>query len=551
MRISNMRVGMRLAYAFSIILVIMIIMSSSVFLFTKKIQTNVDEILSQYLVKERLVEEWTELLYQSSGKSTSAITTNDAELRKNLLAAVKQIGVRVSEIQSTVTPMIHLGAGKQYLANIDSARANYYAKLKQGMAIADSGEYEKANDFVQAEFLPATNEYCRALTQLLNFQKGLIDDAHEKLNASTYKIIFTMLILSLAGIVFSALTAWFVTGTITHPLKKTVTLIESIANGDLTADIDHNSKDEIGLLITAIRTMVAKIGTTLHKVRTGATHIARAANEIDSGNQDLSSRTEEQAAALQQTAASMEEIKITVRQNADNAGQANDLAQNARLLALEGGKAAESTRVIMNAIQESSRAISEINSVITSIASQTNILALNAAVEAARAGEQGRGFAVVAGEVRNLAQRSSSAAQEIRSLIEETTAKVASGANLVMETNRKIENTIDSVTKVSDLMEEIKTAAEEQNIGIAQISQAITEMDTVTQQNAALVEEAAAGSSNLNEQAKQLSGEVEFFKIQAAKDGVSLSAPLAEARISAPVNARVNLSAREDSWESF
>lgn len=338
--------------------------------------------------------------------------------------------------------------------------------------------------------------------------------------------------------------------------------LAEIGNGNLATTVESDSRNEIGMTIQGLMGMQNNLVTLITKVRNGAENITVGAGEIASGNNDLSSRTEEQAAALQETAASMEQIKMTVRQNADNANQANDLASSAKQLALEGGKAAEETRSIMDAIQESSKAISEINSVITSIASQTNILALNAAVEAARAGEQGRGFAVVAGEVRNLAQRSSTAAQEIRSLIDQTTTKVGNGVQLVIETNKKIENAIDSVTKVSDLMEEIKIAAEEQNVGIAQVSQAITEMDTVTQQNAALVEQAAAASASLNDQAQQLAQEVSFFKLcDSHLTAGKVKAPLAPVRTEkrAAVKKQPVLSstvtkkssASEDNWEEF
>ncbi len=285
-----------------------------------------------------------------------------------------------------------------------------------------------------------------------------------------------------------------------------------IADGDLSVAIDLRKNDEASVLhaIKAMRDSLAKV---VGEVRQGTDTIATASSEIASGNQDLSSRTEQQASSLEQTAASMEELTSTVKQNADNARQANQLAASASEVAVRGGSVVGQVVDTMSAINTSSRKIVDIIAVIDGIAFQTNILALNAAVEAARAGEQGRGFAVVASEVRSLAQRSAAAAKEIKGLIDDSVGKVEAGSQQVAEAGRTMEEIVASVKRVTDIMGEIASASHEQTQGIEQINQAITQMDQVTQQNAALVEEAAVAAGSLQDQAGNLSQLVGVFQL--------------------------------------
>jgi methyl-accepting chemotaxis protein len=287
-----------------------------------------------------------------------------------------------------------------------------------------------------------------------------------------------------------------------------------IANGDLATSVPLKRGDDSSLM-QAIEHMRSSLAKVVDEVRTGTDRIATASSEIATGNQDLSSRTEEQASSLEETAASMEQLTSTVKQNADNARQANQLAVSASEVAIRGGVVVGRVVETMGSINESSRKIVDIIGVIDGIAFQTNILALNAAVEAARAGEQGRGFAVVAAEVRNLAQRSAAAAKEIKGLIERSVGKVGEGSALVAEAGDTMEQIVASVRRVTDIMGEITTASHEQTSGIEQINQAVTQMDQVTQQNAALVEEAAAASQSLQEEAGDLSRVVSVFRLEA------------------------------------
>jgi methyl-accepting chemotaxis protein len=327
----------------------------------------------------------------------------------------------------------------------------------------------------------------------------------------------------IAGLLMAlAIGVWLVRA-ITKPLDEAIEIAGKIAAGNLDQDITVDSTNEMGRLKQALRNMNESLVKIVVQVRTGTDTIASASNQIATGNLDLSSRTEQQAASLEETASSMEELTSTVRQNADNARQADKLAQSASDVAGKGGAVVSEVVETMGSINESSRKIVDIISVIDGIAFQTNILALNAAVEAARAGEQGRGFAVVASEVRNLAQRSAGAAKEIKGLIGDSVEKVDAGSRLVEQAGVTMAEIVESIRRVTDIMGEITAATGEQAAGIEQINQAITQMDDVTQQNAALVEEAAAAAKALQDQAGGLSQLVSVFRVGAQYD-VSMAA---------------------------
>ena len=323
--------------------------------------------------------------------------------------------------------------------------------------------------------------------------------------------------------VLGAVLAIWLARNITGPLAYAVRLARQVAQGDLTARVEVHSKDETGQLLAALKDMNGALLDIVTRVRAGTDTIATASAEINSGNQDLSSRTEQQAGSLEETASSMEELTGTVNQNADNARQASQLAAKASETAERGGAVVAEVVSTMGAINEASRKIADIITVIDGIAFQTNILALNAAVEAARAGEQGRGFAVVAGEVRTLAQRSAAAAKEIKELIGDSVEKVDAGTRLVDQAGATMDEVVGSVRRVTDLVGEIAAASDEQRVGIEQVNQAIGQMDQVTQQNAALVEEAAAAADSMQEQARQLAALVATFETGGAGEGAGLA----------------------------
>ncbi|MBQ4780594.1 HAMP domain-containing protein [Pectobacterium versatile] len=344
------------------------------------------------------------------------------------------------------------------------------------------------------------------IASLLNDQLAA---SQEDIRSATLQMIIAALITLLLGLLIS----WFISRQITTPLGNTLSMAEKIATGDLTMSINTTRKDELGQLMSAMSKMNDNLHNMIDDIRVGVSQISNASSEIVAGNTDLSSRTEQQAAAVEETAASMEQLTATVKQNADNAHHANKLAISASQTAKQGGEQVNNVVQTMTAIESSSKRIAEITSVINSIAFQTNILALNAAVEAARAGEQGRGFAVVASEVRSLAQRSSQAAKEIEGLISESVTQVSRGATLVGNAGKTMNDIVTSITQVHDIMGEIATASDEQSRGISQVSQAIVEMDSTTQQNAALVEQSSAAADSLEEQARLLKQAVSVFRL--------------------------------------
>ncbi len=351
------------------------------------------------------------------------------------------------------------------------------------------------------------------LTNLIEVNSQRVNDRANTLSDGAR---YTIIIVTLCAWIILLVIAFFVTRSIIRPLQQAVAVAGMVAKGDLTQRIEVKGKDETGELLQALKDMNASLAVTVAEVRDATDSIAIGAKQIAAGNNDLSSRTEQQASSLQETASSMEQLTATVKQNADNARQANQLAASASDVAVKGGLVVGQVVQTMDSISASSRKIVDIIGVIEGIAFQTNILALNAAVEAARAGEQGRGFAVVASEVRNLAQRSAAAAKEIKTLIGDSVDKINAGSRLVDEAGATMVGIVTAVKRVTNIMSEIAAASNEQSAGIEQVNRAITQMDEVTQQNAALVEQAAAAAEAMEDQAGVLMAAVSMFNLDGA-----------------------------------
>jgi methyl-accepting chemotaxis protein-1 (serine sensor receptor) len=384
------------------------------------------------------------------------------------------------------------------------------------MKVIRENNVEKIDDLAMKRMSPLFATFDDASNKLEQFQlKSAADTfaASQVFYDRLLKGFTAAIVLGLAFIVFATV---LLLRAIMHPLDQALSHFDEIAAGNLSERIDTSRQDEMGALLSGLSKMQQGLSGTVQSVRTGSTAIAHASAEISSGNTDLSHRTEQQAASLEETASSLEELTATVRQNAQNAREANQLVLSAASVAGKGGELVTQVVVTMDTISASSKRIVDIIGVIDGIAFQTNILALNAAVEAARAGEQGRGFAVVASEVRNLAHRSAAAAKEIKELIATSVSQVEEGAQLVGKAGMTMGDIVDSVGKVTAIMSEIMLAGEEQSAGIDQINQAITTMDATTQQNAALVEEAAAAAESMREQAGQLEALVSTFRLGSA-----------------------------------
>jgi len=388
--------------------------------------------------------------------------------------------------------------------------------VQEALLAAQSGTFDKAESLLIEKARPSYDKMTGSSEKLLTAQievaKGMRSSAQSTFTRNRTLIVGAIVL----GIGVSALLGFLLVRSIVSTLNIAVGIADRIASGELGNNVQSQTNDELGRLLDSLKRMDAKLVDIVSGVRGSADAVGSAARQLSHGNDDLSQRTQQQAAALEETASSMEEMTATVKQNADNARQANQLAVGAREQAERGGAVVHRAIGAMGEINSSSRKIADIISVVDEIAFQTNLLALNAAVEAARAGEQGRGFAVVATEVRNLAQRSASAAKEIKDLIKDSVDKVKVGSELVDESGKTLSEIMESVKKVTDIVAEIAAASEEQSAGIEQVNNAVTQMDSVTQQNAALVEEAAAASKAMEQQSGELAAQIGYFRSDAA-----------------------------------
>ncbi|MEW5836651.1 MAG: methyl-accepting chemotaxis protein [Pseudomonadota bacterium] len=397
---------------------------------------------------------------------------------------------------------------KKYLAS-DSDYASSRKDMEDALKQADPG----SADVLEMEVRPMLLARQDVLDKLMEVQRAETQKIYDAQVARVKVVRAFSLVALVLGMGLALVLALSLSRSIIRTLAYAGRIAREISQGKLGHDIQVNRKDELGELLDAFRTMDLRLSSIVSEVRSGSGEVSTAAQQIARGNDDLSQRTQEQASSLEETASSMEEMTSTVKQNAENASHANQLARGAREQAERGGEVVTQAVVAMKAINDSSRKISDIVSLIDEIAFQTNLLALNAAVEAARAGEQGRGFAVVATEVRNLAQRSANAAKEIKGLIKDSAEKVQNGTALVDQTGKSLAEIVDSVKKVTDIVAEIAAASAEQSAGIDQVNHAVMQMDEMTQQNAALVEQAAAAARAMQEQAAELSQQVGFFQL--------------------------------------
>ena len=437
---------------------------------------------------------------------------------QKLLAEIARIDAgekRISANFALLKAMLSSDMGRASFSEMTALKATYDKGQQAFLQMAATGGTMDATQLLLTSLAVDQQRYIDRVKLFIKGGSLMMDRSSAEAADQYHRKTVIMLAMAALALAFGCVCAYWITRSIVQPLQRAVRIARSVAAGNLETTDEVYSGDEIGQLLSALHEMNDSLSTIVARVRYGADSIAQASSEIATGNLDLSSRTEQQAGSLEETAAAMEQLTATVRHNADNAHQADQLAVSASAVAQQGGAVVGQVVSTMDAINVASKKIVDIISVIDGIAFQTNILALNAAVEAARAGEQGRGFAVVASEVRSLAQRSASAAREIKQLIDASVQQVGIGSKLVEQAGATIADVVDSVKRVSDIVAEISGASREQSAGIGQVNQAITQMDQTTQQNAALVEQAAAAAQSLKDQSATLAQVVSVFRLGA------------------------------------
>ena len=528
MQIDNIRVSRKLWGAFILLMLAMLLISGfQQYRANSSMSAAMDQVVE---IEERISAaiRWRGATETAVNMVMGGAVTTDAVLSQQYDAKVKEIIGGINKIQEGIVAGATAPEEKAALDKVLAERKLVLAATAKTWELKGAGDGVATQQFADNELTPMVARYLKAQDDFV----AVLQKRREEIRAETTqrRVAYAIqgLVVSAVLVVVVLLLAWKLVRSITVPLDEAVETIAAIAAGDLTRELQSTRKDEFGHMLRSLSAMSTRLRGVVSEVRVGVDSVSSASIQIANGNHDLSARTEQTASNLEETAASMEELTATVSQSADTARQANQLAGTAAQAAARGGEVVGQVVTSMQQITDSSRKISDIIGVIDGIAFQTNILALNAAVEAARAGEQGRGFAVVASEVRSLAGRSAEAAKEIKTLISASVENVESGSAQVAQAGQSMEEIVASVRRVSDLIGEITASSTEQRDGIAQVNQAVTHLDQMTQQNAALVEESTAAATSMRDQAQRLAEVVSVFNV-----GAVAAPPAAFARVKA------------------
>jgi methyl-accepting chemotaxis protein len=516
MKLNNLRIAYRLSIGFGAVLALMLVVVTIAYSRFASTNAGLATLLS-YQEQAELTQDWYGKTQLNVARAVAvAKTAGQPEVEAYFSPLVKKTSAEITAIQQKVEAAIVTTEGKDLMAAVAKKRSEYIASRNAVFEMIKNVDHVAAEEQLKTKMLPASEAYLAAMAKVQAYQDKLAQQDAQDLDSGIRSASKALLVLLGASLAVGVAMAVVITRSVTVPLHEAVGSARVIAASDLSQPVDSDRKDELGDLLRALGQMQGSLRTLVGEVRSSTDSIGTASAEIAVGSQDLSARTEQAASNLQQTASSMEQITATVRQSSESAHQANQLAATATEVAVRGGTAVAQVVKTMEDINASSKKISDIIGVIDGIAFQTNILALNAAVEAARAGEQGRGFAVVASEVRSLASRSADAAKEIKGLIGASVEKVEGGTRLVTDAGTTMQEIVSSVKRVSDMIGEITAAAGEQSQGIGEINGAVAQLDQMTQQNAALVEESTAAAESLKEQAVRLAQVVGTFKLEAS-----------------------------------
>lgn len=515
MNVSNLSLGTRLGLGFATVLLLMIAMAAfGVFRVTRIIDSN--QVISDKTHRFVLAAQWRADTQLNLTRALAIAKAGDAAaLGAYFKPQMRTTSAAIAEVQKALEALVQDELGRAQLVAIGQSRAAYMATRESILSQMQAGDTAAAQARIDSEMIPASTTYLDAIDL---FEASLLADmeaASPLLAADATSTRTLTLAMTALAVVLGGLLSWMITRSIVGPMRRAIAHTQRVAGGDLTQSLNGNhQRSEIGQLETALGGMQGTLQQIVGRIRAATEGVATASSQIASGGQDLSIRSEEAANSLERTASSIADLTNSARQTAETAHGANELAMAASAVAERGGQAVALVVSTMNEIADSSRRIVDIIGVIDGIAFQTNILALNAAVESARAGEQGRGFAVVAGEVRSLAQRSATAAREIKALIGDSVGKVESGSRQVQSAGLTMNEIVTNVQRVAAMIGEISAAANHQQVGIDQVRTAVTRIDDMTQQNSALVEQSAAAAASLREQAQSLAEAVRIFRVE-------------------------------------